>query len=200
MEVLKNFIVLEGIDGSGTTTLQSRLSQYLQSNDIDPLCSCEPSDGPIGRLIRQALASKVQITSHSLAMLFAADRQEHLYNNGVVSQAESHLVLSDRYFFSSLAYQVMDCGWDYVYKLNCDFPLPEKMIFLDISADEAAQRRENRGGQEEIYERNDLQDRIIKGYHDVLDFFSDTEMKTLRLDGSKSPEELCLLAGEFILN
>ena len=138
-EVWKGFIVVEGIDGAGTTTLSRLLTESFVRLSLPHQSGCEPTNGPIGRLIRSALSGKTPLTPASLALLFAADRREHLYGlEGIKTILESgKSYLSDRYFFSSLAYQSVDSDWDWVNSLNESYPLPEYLIFLGLPVTDA---------------------------------------------------------------
>jgi dTMP kinase len=109
-----HFIVFEGIDGAGTTT-QSRLLQETLTRDNVPIhLTAEPSDGPIGLIIRQILGGRIVVKGMSglrpprwptMALLFAADRLDHLESEILPNLADGITVLSDRYVYSSLLYQ-----------------------------------------------------------------------------------------------
>ena len=106
--ILKNFVVFEGLDGTGTTS-QLRLLQEafaaLGRQDAVQF-TCEPTDGAIGKLIREALSGALEFDAQTIAYLFGADRCEHIYGKeGIVAQLHAgKAVFSDRYLFSSLAY------------------------------------------------------------------------------------------------
>ena len=108
-DILSSFVVFEGLDGSGKSTQARILSQNLASGSRhDVVLTAEPTDRPIGTLVRSVLRHQVTTTSRALALLYAADRSDHLYNgeSGILkSLDEGSIVISDRYFYSSLAYQ-----------------------------------------------------------------------------------------------
>ncbi len=130
-DILKKFIVLEGLDGSGTTTQIKMLSDKFKNSGIKLLVTAEPTDNRIGRIIRETLHHKYKIKPDTLALLFAADRNEHLFGKkGIIDYLdEGYYVISDRYFFSSIAYQSLNCDLDWVIALN-NFPLPEYLFLL----------------------------------------------------------------------
>ena len=131
IEILKNFIVFEGLDGAGTSTQSRLLSKEIKSSFL----TFEPTDSKIGGLIRDCLKKKINFDTLTLAFLFSADRRDHLYKkNGIIDRCkQNQIVISDRYLFSSLAYQSIDYPFDQILELNKYFPLPEVVFFLDTS-------------------------------------------------------------------
>jgi dTMP kinase len=78
--ILENFAVFEGLDGSGTSTQLERLKQhFINEGVLNARTSWEPTDSPVGALIRSALKLEIKMTQQTLAYLFASDRAEHLY-------------------------------------------------------------------------------------------------------------------------
>src|SRR5438270_289588 len=101
------FIVFEGIDGSGTTTQVARRQHRWQGLGLQVHRTAEPSTGAVGRLLRQLLAgAEAPFDPHAMALLFAADRRDHLSREvRPLLEAGVH-VLCDRYVLSSVVYQV----------------------------------------------------------------------------------------------
>ena len=95
------FLVLEGIDGSGKTTVAQNLCSFFEKHDITVVQTAEPSQGQIGRIIRNNLQDN---TIHPAvdALLFAADRLEHGFNEILPALNDGKIVISDRYIDSSL--------------------------------------------------------------------------------------------------
>ncbi len=188
--VLSNFIVLEGLDGAGTTTQLKLIDEELSRLGVLHYCTSEPSDGFIGKIIRSILEKKIQALPKTTALLFAADRNEHLNNPeyGIIARLRrEELVICDRYLFSSLAYQSERCGFDFVLSLNRTFPLPQHLIFLDTPID-LSQKRLTHREEEDIFERTDLQPRILSDYKMAFSLYNDSDMTFHRLDGSRQPE------------
>ena len=140
MNIIPNFAVFEGGDGSGTTTQLSLLTERLK-NSKKPVFfpTFEPTEGPIGKLIRVALLTSefkkdTELQRQTIAMLFAADRNEHIYKpDGILAHANrGELVVSDRYVLSSLVYQGIECGDELPQSLNSRYPAPDVLIFFDI--------------------------------------------------------------------
>ena len=173
MAIIQNFVVFEGGDGSGTSTqlelLQRRFQQERRSQPAI-VCTSEPTDGAVGRLLRAALRGEVRLHSDTMARLFSADRAEHLYGEGgVVRTAQQGcLVVCDRYTLLSRVYQGIECGDELPAALNSGFPAPELLLFFDINPHTAFLRLEKRT-QKDIYERLDFQFRVRERYLHLLD-------------------------------
>lgn len=164
-------IVVEGIDGSGKTTQAQRLHKKL-SKKHKTFLTKNPTDGPIGQLIRKALINKIEIPSMSMQYLFSADRQaqqveiiEHL--------KKGEIVISDRYFWSSLAYGIVDRHYKELSKGQNlllisqsvlshfhQFILPDMTIYLDVSVDVAYKRLKD--AQKAIYELYERKEHLTK--------------------------------------
>ena len=186
-EILDRFVVLEGLDGAGTTTQLGLLQQALQRRGERCLATREPTGGPIGKLIRAVLRGELQMTPCTLALLFAADRSEHLYASGGIVPAlqAGGYVASDRYLSSSLVYQSLECSADYVTTLNARFPLPRHLIFIDTPPEQCQQRIAARQ-RRELFEELRLQQRLRGRYLAVLRQFADYGVTVRNVDGSGS--------------
>ena len=192
--VLKNFIVFEGIDGAGTSTQIKRL---VNSEPEKYIATAEPTGGATGKFLRQMLAGDFKVDEKTNAYLFAADRCEHIFGKGGVKELceSGRIVVSDRYFFSSLAYQSVSCGLELPMLLNSPFPLPEYLFFFDINPEISLARVNARNGKKEIYENLDAQKKIAALYEKVISMYeSDAklreEMKIIRIDASKTIDEV----------
>jgi dTMP kinase len=192
MMILKNFAVFEGGDGSGTTTqlelLRNRFAALARG--LPPLYATrEPTDGPIGRLLRSALKGDIPFQRETLATLFAADRNEHVYAPGGIWErsTQGELVVSDRYVLSSLVYQGIDCGEDLVRRLNDPFPLPELLFFFDIAGEQAVTRMENRRVKD-IYEYLDFQIQVRERYRSLLPWYAQKGVRVEIIDASQEPQ------------
>ncbi len=135
------FIVLEGIDGSGTTTHTQLLGQWLDNQGYAVILTQEPTDRTIGSLIRRNL--KTKDTSAVLdALLFAADRMDHLESLIIPSLKSNKIVISDRYVESSVAYQTvagLDIKW--VLEINKFAVKPDLTIILDVAPEVGLNRK-----------------------------------------------------------
>jgi len=194
MDVIRNFAVIEGGDGSGTTTQLSMLKERVKreyGGKLPVFFTFEPTEGQIGRLIRAALKNEMPLNPNSLAMLFAADRNEHLYGkDGILDRTNSGwFAASDRYAMSSLVYQGIECSDNLPDMLNRRFPAPEITIFLDIEPKTALARIKNRSSLE-IYEYLDFQEKVRAQYKRVIEEYRAAGAKVEIIDASKTADEV----------
>ncbi len=190
------FVVLEGIDGAGTTTQAERLCEALRAEDVRARVTREPSDGPIGTLIRQALTGRVSLpggagplNAQTMALLFAADRTDHLEAQVLPWVDRGDVVLCDRYVLSSLAYQGASLPVDWVDGINAFASAPDLTLFLEVPPEVAARRRAHRGGEAELYEEEALQRKIAARYLDALERRRRRE-RIVRIDGTLPIDEV----------
>jgi dTMP kinase len=164
------FVVLEGIDGSGTTTQLDRLVAHLAARGRGAHATREPSVGPVGKLLRELLLGQhglpggAPADGQAMALLFAADRRDHLRREIEPTLAEGRDVVSDRYLMSSLAYQAVEADRGWVASLARDLRVPDLTILLDVPVDVAATRRHAAGRVVERYDADAVQARVAEAY------------------------------------
>ena len=191
-QVLKNFIVIEGLDGSGTTTQLLLMKKKLKTLNIPFFSTFEPTKSDAGKLIRKILKGEHKAHPHTLAFLFAADRNEHIHDpvNGILaSHLKGECVICDRYLFSSLAYQSVIADFNFILALNAHFPLPSHLFFLETPVKVCMERLSHRQGRE-IFEHTEFQEQVLKGYRKTLNFFKDFPFHIHRIDGTLSKEKV----------
>ena len=200
--VLKNFIVFEGIDGAGTST---QIKKLVEKDPERFVATAEPTSGPTGKFLRRMLAGEFHVDEKTNAYLFAADRCEHIFGKGGVKELceSGKTVVSDRYFFSSLAYQSVSCGLELPELLNSPFPLPEYLFFFDINPEVSLARVNARHGSKEIYENLDAQKKIAALYEKIISSYENStvkreEMKIVRINATKTIDEISALIWEEI--
>lgn len=183
------FVVLEGIDGAGTTTQASRLADRLRARGDTVIATAEPTDGPVGRLLRQVLRGEGGAADPAaLPWLFAADRADHIARLVAPALSRGHWVVADRYLPSSLAYQSLDRGMDGVAALNDTFPLPDLTLLLRVSADAALARITSRGAPAERFERRDTLARVAAAYESAMAWVVARGGRVVTLDGEASAD------------
>jgi dTMP kinase len=189
------FIVLEGIDGAGSTTQADLLQQYFIMKGEKAVISPEPSSGKIGKLLREFLAhqnhfSNQDLFDQQMVYLFAADRHYHLYNNvdGVQKLIKENThIITTRYYFSSLAYNAKtEKEFQFVSLLNQDFPPPDLLIYLDIPVDIALKRIGDRATLE-IYETQEKLTQVKDNFDRIL---SKYKHSYLRIDATEVREKI----------
>ena len=183
MNKTPRFIVFEGLDGAGKTTQIRLLAEELEKRGHRVALSTEPTEYASGRALREALSGKVKKTPAEMAVMFTADRIAH--NQDEESGIErllrdGYTVISDRYYYSSLAYQGSVTDPEWVAHLNLDCPeirKPDLCVFLDLSPEVSMQRiTQNRSaGEMEIYETLDQLTRIRETFLSVFDRLTNTE-------------------------
>ncbi|MFZ9887358.1 MAG: dTMP kinase [Myxococcota bacterium] len=161
-----HFIVIEGADGTGTTTQVRSLCQRLVAEGHEVHATAEPSGGEIGKLTRETLRARTMDESawRSLALLFAADRLEHVAREIEPKLRAGVHVVSDRYTLSSLVYQGLHVPEPWVRELNRFAPPPDHLLVLTLDVDEALRRVAQRRGQAEVYDDEEVQRRVHAGY------------------------------------
>jgi dTMP kinase len=194
------FVVLEGIDGSGTTTQVARLAARLRGGGRSTHTTREPSDGPVGTLVRQILTGRMVIPGGgapgwaTMALLFAADRMDHVECDIVPVLANGGVVIADRYDASSLAYQSVSSGGEarealeWIRVINRYVRRPDLTIVLDVAPDAAAQRRLLRGEAAQIYDQSEVQHALSVFYRELARHMPDD--RVIVLDGAGTVEEV----------
>ncbi len=194
-------IVLEGIDGSGTTTQARLLAERLTEHGRECILTREPTTGPVGVLLRSALSRSLQdaeghavgaLDFRAMALLFAADRCDH--NQRLIRPALERgvWVISDRYVLSSLIYQSLTSPESdvlpWLSRVNEGARPAELTLVLNVDAVEAARRRAARGGERELYETDSLQRRLADAYAQGERYLGDQPLR--HVDGRGTLREV----------
>jgi dTMP kinase len=197
-----HFIVIEGIDGSGTSTQVEMLGTWFRSRGLPVHVTMEPTDGPIGSMIRQILTHRLVVRGMAgprapswatMVLLFAADRLDHLESSILPNLMDGVTVISDRYVLSSTVYQSSTgtepnnpdvLNWEQT--VNGRARRPDLTIVLDVEPDAAAKRREARAYSTELYEDNLLQRALAQAYEKAEKLAPNDNV--VHVDGNRSPE------------
>ena len=192
MEKKGRFIVFEGLDGAGTTTQMKRLGEEYAKRNRKVFLTHEPTDNPIGKVVRAALQKKFATTPSALALLYSSDRDDHLYNveYGIEGHIEGgDIVISDRYFYSSYAYQSVECDPCFVKEINSRFPNADIIIFIDTPVDACLDRIEKRGEEKELFEKEEYLRAVRKNYLEVFSSLP-PQVTLITIDGTKSIDRI----------
>lgn len=188
------FIAIEGIDGSGGTTQTQMLADWLRTRGHpEVLTTAEPSTGPVGKFIRRALDPENPescIGDGVLPYLFAADRRDHLDREVVPALQRGAVVITDRYYHSSLAYQSLAIGLPEVAALNDRFQMPDLTVFLSLDAETSLARIQRRGATIERFEALDRLRQINDAYESVIVHCRARGERIERIDASGSPQDV----------
>jgi dTMP kinase len=192
------FLVLEGIDGAGTTTQARAVADALRARRVPVHTTAEPSSGPVGSLLRLMLTGRVTGASwQQMALLFAADRADHLDSEILPNLREGVTVISDRFDHSSVAYQAISASADgaldldvvaWIRGLNRFARRPDLTVVLDVPAAIAAERRRARSGRTELFDDDALQARLCAFYADLEQHFPGEHIA--HVDGTQSPADV----------
>ena len=152
------FIVFEGIDGAGKTTQVELLANNLRALGREVSLSAEPTTLATGKAIRRALSGEEKKSECEMAAMFVLDRIAHNINSetGIRALTERGIdVISDRYYYSSLAYQGTATDYEWVKAMNINSPeirRPDLCIYLDLLPEESLERISRGRESLEIYE------------------------------------------------
>jgi dTMP kinase len=209
------FIVLEGVDGAGTTTHAKVLTDGLAKLNMAVHGTAQPSKGPIGAMLRQVLTGRVVVPSDNgphapqwstMALLFAADRMDHLEAEIEPQLRAGVTVVCDRYHHSSVAYQstTSHAGADviqWIKETNRFARRPDLTIVLNVPPAVARERRRARGGKE-IFDDDGLQSALCGFYATLERHFPDERIVHVSSDASMQAvsEQILKLALEVVSN
>ena len=191
------FIAFEGIDGAGSSTQLELLTKTLRKEGFRVLATKEPTNNVVGGLIKGVLTDSVKLPPDSLQLLFSADRAHHLQREIIPVLAKGNVVLTDRYFFSTVAYGALDLDRDWLLALNKNFLLPDFIFLLDVSAKVSIERIKNSRFEVELFEREEKLSKVAKNFLSLAKSFP---KNTYVLDGELSKKEVADQVIDLIKN
>lgn len=179
------FIVIEGIDGAGKSTQAKLLVEWFEKKGYEVVLTKEPTDTAFGKLIRrlvltggkEGIIDGARISHEAEALLFAADRAEHVHKLIKPSLEAGKVVISDRYFYSSLAYQWargLDLEW--LIDLNRFAIRPDLVILLDLPVKESMKRINGRSIKTEFDKIVELQKKVRENYLELAGRFPEIKI------------------------
>lgn len=177
------FLVIEGLDGSGKTTQAALLAEKLKKNH-NILLTAEPSHGKIGKFIREScLYENTRLPTEAEALMFAADRIEHMYSEVKPALDEGKLVICDRYIYSSLAYQGNSgLSLEWIKNINARALQPDICIFIDVPPEKVIERLQRK---KSVMETLEMQKKVREVY---MKYVAKGEL--VRVDGDKDKEQV----------
>jgi dTMP kinase len=186
-------IVFEGLDGSGKTTQLSWLAERLRSARHPVVTTREPTDGAYGRRIRAMAKGHERLAPEEELRWFLEDRREHVSDLIAPALARGEIVLSDRYYLSTVAYQgARGLDWKAILaRSEAEFPIPKLALLLEIDPSQALARIRDRGeGREPAFEEKGFLSRVAEIYRELRCAYLE------RLDGRLAPEQVHERVGE----
>lgn len=199
------FIALEGIDGCGKSTQVKILAENLKKAGHKVYSTFEPTDSPIGSIIRNIFKHQLEADEKTIAGLFVADRLDHLLNktNGILKKMqEGYTVITDRYYFSSYAYHSVHMPLDWVIQANslsADLLRPDINIYIDISAEISMQRLNEGRSHIELYENLGNLKAVREKYFEAIEILKGQE-NIFITDGNRSAELIAADIWQAILH
>lgn len=193
---------MEGVDGSGISTQTRLLQHWLETEEEKygrTLFTKEPTDGPVGGLIRLALTKRLKpLDERVMALLFAADRIDHLYQSagdeqqgGIVAHLEQGInVVSDRFYLSSLAYQSLQVDRAWLEVINRYCIKPDLTILLQVPIEHSVRRRNKSRFHEELYEKEESLVRINQNYLEIASALQAAGERIRIIDGTQDKEKV----------
>ncbi|MDZ4727500.1 MAG: dTMP kinase [Leptospira sp.] len=192
------FFVFEGIDGSGKTTLSKLVANKLEAPpNIEIIWHREPTDGAYGKQIRNFLTGRITLTKTEQMELFLKDRHQSVTEVIRPNITKGNIVIQDRYIYSTAAYQggnEFTCEEILLKNEEQGFPKPNLVFFIDLTPEEARERRVARGGKKEYFDEDSSQNLIYQNYMKIL------PANTVFLDGNANLEELTTIVLEQIMS
>lgn len=175
------FIVFEGIDGAGKTTQVERLKKELTERGEKVYVTAEPTSLPSGKELRRVLSGEIKKSDCEIAAMFTLDRIAHnLDENFGIERllSEGYIILCDRYYYSTLAYQGASVDYAWVRALNVDCPAirrPDLCIFLDLTPEQSMARISRGRESTEIFENTEMLTKVRNSFMRVIDDLGSTE-------------------------
>jgi dTMP kinase len=201
------FIVLEGLDGAGTTTQSQRLAAWLRGRGRTVHVTAEPSGGPLGALARLVLTRRLGggdaagFDAAALALVFAADRLDHVAAEIAPRLAAGTDVVCDRFTLSSLAYQSLttgDAAW--VEAVNAKALAPDVTLFLRVPARVAVARRfaASASGARELFEVPAFQRKVARSYERCIERLRGAGQRVDVVDGGRGVDEVTAALADVV--
>jgi dTMP kinase len=163
------FIVLEGPDGSGTSTHSRLLADSLKATGQEVLLTAEPTDSPIGLFIRQQLKEKTISSGSALQLLFCADRAWHIANVIKPALKAGKTVVCDRYVISTLVYgEALGLDPEWLVRVNTPFIEPD-VLLLALPSFETCMQRIGKREQLDVFENHPFQRKVYDLYTRVAE-------------------------------
>ncbi len=189
------FIVIEGTDGSGLSTQAERLEKRLREEGREAYLTKEPTVGPAGAMIRLILSGRLvppkdapqskPFQPETLALLFAADRMDHLHTDIIPKLNIGVTVICDRYYLSSYAFQGVDVEVEWLRKINSHCLKPDLTIFLNVDSTICYKRIQRRRWHVELFEEREKLEEVRQNYLKIIQQLMWEDENIVIVDGNQ---------------
>ena len=183
--MIQVLIDLEGIDGCGKSTQSKFLKEKFEENNEKSIILKEPTSGKYGKKLWEMLSGKREATTEQILDLFVMDRKEHVDDNINPALKEGKIVLMDRYYYSTMAYQAA-AGIDVnrIRKDNEFAPKPDIVLIFDLPAD-LAMKRVKGHSVADVFEKEEHLEKVRAAYLNLRD-----DPLVRIIDSTRTPEEI----------
>jgi len=174
-------VVIEGIDGSGKSTVAKKLKEELEKRGYKVYLTSEPTNGPVGQIIRKILKKEIVIDEkflpHVLTLLYTADRYYHQKEIREALEKYDYVIL-DRYYHSTIVYQhfLQDIPLSFILDMHKFVIRPDIVFVLDISPKTALKRLEKSREIKEYFEEKEKLEKLREGYLKLKDILKDEKI------------------------
>ena len=190
------FIVFEGIDGAGKSTQVDLLTKKLRELGNEVELTAEPTSLESGKALRRALSGKEKKSECEMATMFVLDRIAHNLDseNGIMALTNAgKTVISDRYYYSTLAYQGQTTDYEWTKKMNVNCPdikRPDICIDLDLLPEQSLARIKSRNEAVEIYENIEKLTNVRNAFLSVIEDLRKDGERIFIVNADRAPEEI----------
>lgn len=199
------FIAFEGIDGSGKSTQVKLLKEILEAKGFKVHTTFEPTDGFIGKNIREIFNHKKEADHRTIAGLFIADRLDHILhteNGMLLKQNQGYIVITDRYYLSSYAYHGTHTSMDWVIagnSLSAELMRPDINIYIEMPVEKAMERLLKHRTSIELYETAENLQNVSNKYEEAFEKVKDSEV-IFKINGDQDPDKISIIILDKILS
>ena len=163
------FVAIEGLDGCGSSTQVRLVAKALLQEKVKVFSTKEPTNGPIGKLIKDVLNDKYcSLPPAALQLLFAADRGCHLASDIIPRLKKGEMVVTDRYAWSSIAYGSVDLSTEWLFNLNKNYISPDLTIFIEVNPEVCLKRLAKEKRSLELFEEKEKLEMAWATYHSLV--------------------------------
>lgn len=184
------FIVIEGLDGAGSSTQVEKLANYLKQRNYKVLATKEPTNNIIGGLIRGQLTHDWHTVPECLQLLFAADRAHHLKKEINPALTNSYIVISDRYIFSTIAYGALDLDYNWLKEINKNFKFPDLYFIINTDPEECIKRLKKTRYKLELFEDLEKLKKVHENFLRLINDYKQTHNNIYTINGNQLIEDI----------